>query len=365
MTNPWLADFPKTGSVRAALLCLAGIYIYDYQRTELLKQRTRELFEEANQQFGKLLSEYQASPRLDEPVEELITLCCVLSVLAKTVERSGTDGSVEPLWLQGFRLAGDLLDTSDTGIEFWEPEGDPIRPLRTSQAVVAGFGVVLSQPMMELPESKTFDFEKDLGRLSWLMRRDSEGDLLKQIHEIHGACGLSRRLILFFDQITCLAANLKQKSSDQSVLEISISLFDMLGQLRQWSREWKWDERSDVLGCIDEGRPVQTAEMMTKIVAESWRITAMLYLQCRLFRLPRNDKNVRGNIERLATCVGVMPTKGSVLTTIAPLLPVFLLGVLSTEEKDQIKAQSWLDRVKRAKSRSVSFLARRSLLFIF
>ena len=94
---------------------------------------------------------------------------------------------------------------------------------------------------------------------------------------------------------------------------------------------------------------------MTDITAEAWRLAGLLYLQCRLMRLPRNDPAVLCRLDDLANCIRVMPTSGFIFTAQAPLLPVFFLGLLATVPEHKHVATAWFEQVIYTPVRSVSF----------
>lgn len=60
------------------------------------------------------------------------------------------------------------------------------------------------------------------------------------------------------------------------------------------------------------------------------------------------------NINDLAKSISIMPTSGRVFTAQAPLLPVFLLGLLATESDHVEVAHTWFQSVIRTPVRSVS-----------
>ncbi|PON28772.1 hypothetical protein TGAM01_v202619 [Trichoderma gamsii] len=101
-----------------------------------------------------------------------------------------------------------------------------------------------------------------------------------------------------------------------------------------------------------EGYMVGNTTEMTEVTAEAWRITAVIYLQCRALRLPRDHPDVIANLSYLAKCISIMPTSGYQFTAQAPLFPVFLLGMLATVAEHAGVAQKWFDSVTSAPVRS-------------
>lgn len=60
------------------------------------------------------------------------------------------------------------------------------------------------------------------------------------------------------------------------------------------------------------------------------------------------------NLSDLTKCIRIMPTSGSHFTAQAPLLPVFLLGMLATHHDHKNVAQNWFEQVVQTPARSVS-----------
>lgn len=60
------------------------------------------------------------------------------------------------------------------------------------------------------------------------------------------------------------------------------------------------------------------------------------------------------NIDDLARCIRIMPTSGSLFTAQAPLLPVFLLGMLAVDPTHVQVSRAWFESVVSAPVRSVS-----------
>lgn len=73
-----------------------------------------------------------------------------------------------------------------------------------------------------------------------------------------------------------------------------------------------------------------------------------------LNRIPRNHPAVVENLADLARCIQIMPTSGYQFTAQAPLFPVFLLGMLTTDPKHRAVSKAWFDDVVSTPVRSVS-----------
>lgn len=229
--------------------------------------------------------------------------------------------------------------------------------LRISQSVIVGRAVILAQPMMSLPDPETFDPKVESARFGWLMYGTAE-----EVHEIHGGCGFSKRLLHAFSQITYCAGRLNQDPKTPVVPITAKGLYRTLSEMRQWSREsFAWDNADIIIQPIEwirtvpENYTISTSQQMTDVTAEAWRLTALLYLQCRLLRLPRNHPDVLAYVSDLAKTISVMPTSGSYFTAQAPLFPVFLLGLLAVEPAHKAVSTKWFESVVSTPVRSVSF----------
>lgn len=71
-------------------------------------------------------------------------------------------------------------------------------------------------------------------------------------------------------------------------------------------------------------------------------------------RLPRNHPEVLVNLADLASCIRIMPTSGHYFTAQAPLFPVFLLGMVSTDPLHKQVSRRWFEQVVQTPVRSVS-----------
>lgn len=129
--------------------------------------------------------------------------------------------------------------------------------------------------------------------------------------------------------------------------------------MRQWSTESAtWECAKSGPPVIDwvrsrpENYQIDSNASMTDVTAEAWRLAAILYLQCRVFRLPRNHPDVLSKLDDVARCISIMPTSGSQFTAQAPLFPVFLLGILATVPEHKVVSSNWFDEVLQTPVRS-------------
>lgn len=211
---------------------------------------------------------------------------------------------------------------------------------------------------MMLPDPETMDPKAESARFGWLLYGTKE-----DMYEIHGGCGFSKRLLHILSQVTYCAARLQQAPKSLVVPTTARFLEEELERMRQWSREGTngdlvQDLEHQPISWIRETSDdfqVSSAPQMTETTAEAWRLAAVLYLQCRLLRLPRDHPDVVLRVGELAKCIAIMPTSGSNFTAQAPLFPVFLLGLLSTVPSHKSVAIDWFQSVVRTPVRSVSY----------
>lgn len=69
----------KSVGVRSAIQSLAGIYIYDYQPLDSIRERVNRRFEDAERRFSQLLND-PATYRDESRANELITIGVILSM---------------------------------------------------------------------------------------------------------------------------------------------------------------------------------------------------------------------------------------------------------------------------------------------
>ncbi|KAL7817113.1 fungal-specific transcription factor domain-containing protein [Trichoderma gracile] len=385
-TNLWLQDFAAmegSEGVLCAIQSLAGIYVYDYQPMEEISRRINHRFALAEARLSHLLSRTGLS--VDE-ASELITIASILSmqdvsglingILGTTrlysllMAWATTDSPLSqivlterrrkrpytPRWLEGFKQSEHFLETIDEGSRFWSKSNVQLSSLRISQSIIVGRAVVLSQLMTTLPHPATFDPEREAARFGWLLYGD-----MQDMYEIHGGCGFSKKLLHAFSQITYCSARLYQ-DPESSVIPLTAKfLLSELLDMRQWSsapNSNPWEvakvqpQTIEMVRAAHEGYVIDSASSMTEVTAEAWRIAAIVYLQCRALRIPRNHPDVLSNLNDLAKCINIMPTSGYNFTAQAPLFPVFLLGMLATVPGHVAVAQNWFERVTSTPVRS-------------
>ncbi|KAL6897184.1 fungal-specific transcription factor domain-containing protein [Trichoderma evansii] len=355
-TNLWLTDFAcMEGSegVRSAIQSLAGVYVYDYQPLERVSRRINIRYRQAEARLSHLLEKTDLS--VDE-ASELITILCIMSMHDIVLTERRCKWPEVPRWLKGTELCEHFLESIDEGSRFWSKDNIQLSSLRNSQSVIVGRALILSQLMTPLPSPCTFDPVKETNRFGWLLYGNN-----RDMYEIHGGCGFSKKLLHCMSQITFCSARLNQ-CPESPVVPITIRyILSELLDMKQWSSAplsnpfeiaQIQSQAIEWVRAAPEGYMVANSTEMTDVTAEAWRITAVIYLQCRALRLPRNHPDVVANLSYLTKCVSIMPTSGHYFTAQAPLFPVFLLGMLATVAEHAKIAQKWFDDVTSAPVRS-------------
>ncbi|KAG6989484.1 hypothetical protein FocnCong_v020957 [Fusarium oxysporum f. sp. conglutinans] len=302
-TNLWLKDLaPMHGNegILQAIKCLAGTYIYDYVPDERIRQRINQLYVEADQNYIAHLNAPES--REVGKGQEAITMTVLLSMLDIVLTERRLKKPYNPRWLEGFRQGEYFLQATDPGARYWKNNNVQYNELRISQSIIVGRAVILAQPMMALPSPQTFNPEAEAGRFSWLLYGTE-----KDMFEIHGGCGFSKKLLHLMSQVTYCAGRLQQEPESTIVPITAKFLLRELSEMRQWSREDKdWELARKYPPTIDWVRDkadeiiIDSNQIMTEVTAEAWRIAAIIYYQCRLLRYEyamKREKKVVGGRE--------------------------------------------------------------------
>ncbi|KAK4073097.1 transcriptional regulator family: Fungal Specific TF [Purpureocillium lilacinum] len=337
-TNLWLKDFApmhQSDGVRAAIQGLAGLYVYDYTPIDEVERRVIRKLAEAESCYSSLL----ANPTTAESKassSEAITLAVILSMQDIVLTERRLKRPRKPRWLLGFQQAEFFLEKMSQAPQH---RTTPLSSLCISQRVMVGRALILAQPMVPLPANS--DPQLEVSRFSWLLN-GSEQDLL----EIHGGCGFSRKLLHMMSQITYCAARLQQDPENVVTPITAEYLLKELLRMRQWSKEFEdWETVKNHWLFAPGGYKIDSSADMTQATAEAWRLAAIIYLRCRVLRLPRGHPDVMSTLDNLAACIRVMPTSGFKFTAQAPLFPVFLLGVVATRPDHRMTSKTWFDEV--------------------
>jgi hypothetical protein len=358
-TNLWLTDFAKLHEVpgiRAAIQSLAGVYIYDYMPQPVVSKRVNLLFNIAESRLAELLNNESTLTR--DEVMELVTISVILSMQDVVLVERRRKKPYVPRWLQGFKDGERVLERTDPGARFWSPTQVQLSSLHISQSIIVGRAVILSQPMLPLDSPEKFDPQKEASRFGWLLYGTPD-----EMTQIHGGCGFSKKLLHTMSQISYCAARIQQDSESPIAPFTAECLLDELVNLRQWSSELSANRHPmssadppviDWVRSLPDSYVIDASEVMTDVTAEAWRLAALVYLQCRALRLPRNHVDVVANLQDLARCIQIMPTSGSHFTAQAPLFPVFLLGLVTTNLGHREISRRWFEQVVQTPVRSVS-----------
>ncbi|KAF4464582.1 hypothetical protein FALBO_8576 [Fusarium albosuccineum] len=295
----------------------------------------------------------RANPRSREVGggSEVITMSIFLSMQNIVLTEWRLKNPASNCWLEGFKYGEFFLQTTDPG-----RLGGKVQytPRRISQSVIVGQSLVLTHSLIALPSLAPLE---EFNRFNWLLY-GNERDLL----EIHGGCGFSRKLLHRISQVTSYAARLQQGpvSTCASITQHDIhreqyiyhEQYRELLEMKQWSREGTtWEDMQtrpqtiEWVRSMPDNTIIDSKRDIVDVIAEAWRITAIIYLQCRLLRRPRNHPELVANMTDLAKCVRVMPTSGSYFTPQALLLPVFFLGMLATVPEHQDVSRDWFEKV--------------------
>lgn len=201
-----------------------------------------------------------------------------------------------PRWLEGFKHGEHFLQVTDPGSRFWKENNVQLSSLRISQSIIVGRAVILAQPMMKLPSPATLDPGQEASRFGWLLYGTE-----KDMYEIHGGCGFSKKLLYTMSQVTYCAARLQQEPESPVVPITAHYLTSQLMEMRQWSRESiRWEMAQDLPPPIewvrtkDDDFVIDTDSDMTDVTAEAWRFAAIIYLQCRVLRYEMNNNRTEG-----------------------------------------------------------------------
>ena len=357
-TNLWrkdVAPMHRLKGVRAAVQSLAGLYVYDYQPLDKIRRMVNARYAEAEARVRYLIQD-PLTVHSSERANELITISMLLSmqdIVLPEGRRKRTDSNkalVEARWKRGFELCEYFLPQTNSRLCCHDKTNIQLSSLRNSQLVIVGRGLILVQLMSELPLPVEFDTVREAARFRWLL-----GGTKKDMYQIHGGCGFSKKLLHVFSEITYCAARLQLTQGLAFVPERVKYLFKDLEDMHQWSPEFEdWDRVAFRVAKRTRAGKYEVADSaeMTYAAAEAWRLAAILYLQTRVLRLPRNHPEVVEKLHHLAACITIMPTSGTLFTAQAPLFPVFLLGLLSVEPDDKNVSEEWFNNVLRTPVRS-------------
>ncbi|ROT36574.1 hypothetical protein SODALDRAFT_282398 [Sodiomyces alkalinus F11] len=350
-TNCWIQDIAQMGDgnacVRHAILALSSTYVLDYKPDEKIRQASNAYYERAVTLLTDALKdERELRPGGSEGTVAAIALLNMMDVVSPEHRRSK---NLLPRWLEGARMACRLLDATDPGHRYWNAENIQTSHAWVANTIISSRAAILALPMAPLDPANTGGQQ-----FQWLLSHGNEAEARR----IHGACGFSPRLLHRIAQVTHLAALLEEDPDSVTIPEVATAILKELHNLRQWSEinPRGHDSTDALLAHCDKrlgpsGVVVDRASM-ADLTAEAWRLAAIIYSLCRLYRLPRSHDEVIVHMAKLAACINRTPTSGSLFTAQAPFFPVFLLGLLAVKEDHVQSAMRWFESVMQTYCRS-------------
>ncbi|KAK2044182.1 hypothetical protein LZ31DRAFT_466863 [Colletotrichum somersetense] len=361
-TNCWFENIPRMASqdscVRSAILALAGTYVLDYQPRERIRQIAQSHYKNAVILLSMALREARNQLPTESEADCMVAAMGILNMIDVVSPEQRRPPNLVPRWLEGARLACRILDATEPGHRYWNPINIQPSEAQTGNMIIAGRAAILALPMAPLNLADT-----DNRQFAWLLQ-GSEHD----VHRVHGGCGMSPTLLYRFSQITYMSAFLRAypENSEFVIKPGADKLLEELRSLHQWtdassslaaSRPDSFRGKlhpCDVLSSIklDKHGIIMDRSSMTEVTAEAWRLAAIIYLRCRLERLPRCHPDVLSPVTQLVRCIRMMPTSGTFFTAQSPFFPVFLLGVVAMHEAHVQCALNWFQSVISTSCRS-------------
>ncbi|KAK1994997.1 hypothetical protein LX36DRAFT_583312 [Colletotrichum falcatum] len=362
-TNCWFENIPRMASqdscVRSAILALAGTYVLDYQPRERIRQIAQSHYKNAVILLSMALREARNQLPADNEADCMVAAMGILNMIDVVSPEQRRPPNRIPRWLEGARLACRVLDATEPGHRYWDPVNIQPSEAQMGNMIIAGRAAILALPMAPLDLAATDDRQ-----FAWLLQ-GSEHD----VHRVHGGCGMSPKLLHRFSQITHMSAFLWANPEDSEfvIKPGADKLLEELRNFHQWtdaaspsspSRPANFRDNNlyprDLLSSIRLSKHglIMDRKSMTEVTAEAWRLAAVIYLRCRLERLPRSHPDVLSLVTELVRCIRVMPTSGPFFTAQAPFFPVFLLAVVAIHEAHVQCALDWFRSVISTSCRS-------------
>lgn len=297
-TNPWpiiLAQACRntaiSDAIASAIGCLAGIYIYDYNADERTREAACRRYTMAAECYEGLLEDLKSKGPGEG--EEFLALGVVLSTihvssdpkhcpstltLLQVVQVQQRHGKTDsPSWLEGYKQCKHFLHQTNPGGQRSD--------LREAMSAIVGCGVISSQLLAPLPDADPLNLPEQEKEFDWLLFGNEQEAL-----EIRGGCGLSTSLMHRIAHVSFCVSCLVQNPESIVFQQTPEYLLRGLETTQQWSREYKPWEMAEASQPIERIRSRSTAMIaeskveVAEVTAEAWRITAMIYLLCRLLR---------------------------------------------------------------------------------
>ncbi|KAH7190446.1 fungal-specific transcription factor domain-containing protein [Fusarium oxysporum] len=326
-----------TPGIRSAILCLAAVHLHDHTpdkengdrviHNHAFGYRAIQLHKRTVAYLRDLLKCKQDGSSI-----EILSLLIILSTIDTLRIEHQTKAPFEPAWYQGLRLAEKYLDKMGQKPAFLEEEClNQKMPKRIRDTLPLNFRESPpTSPQHPQPTSLHISQAVLVARGIILTQASSE-----DVWTIHGGCGTSPKLLHIMSQINYCATRLHQDNRSIMVPLTAKKLLQLLYELKS---------TESAESAIDS---------TTKVIeqtAYAWLLTAIIYLRCRVQRYPPSHRYVRKHLEALAKCIQAVPASGLFFTANAPVLPVFILGLLSV--KNRGIAQDWFERVLQVPVRS-------------
>lgn len=353
----------KDDCVKHAIFALAGTYMVDFFPDKKLQKAAQEHYKRAVMLLSLLLANARQDVPMDRDAEALVAAIALLNMTDAVAQEHWREKSLTPRWLDGARLACRVLDMTNPCRHY--EDSDNIQPsdARVGNTIIASRPAILALTMTPLSITNTNK------QFRWLL----QGSHVNR-SRIHGGCGMSPALLYHFAEITHMAAHHRDDPVDSDMITepLASRMRDELKQLCQWYEHENEHDPDSVTRVsidvrtirklldsdhVDAAGAINSKPGMTASAAEAWRLAAIIYLQCRVLRLPRTHPEVLQQASSLAARIRVMPTSGVFFTAQAPFFPVFLLGVVAVEEEHVKCALDWFTKVTEGGCRSVSPVA--------
>ncbi|EGU86903.1 hypothetical protein FOXB_02579 [Fusarium oxysporum f. sp. conglutinans Fo5176] len=332
-----LAFYNPDPGIRSAILCLAAVHLHDHTpdkengdrviHNHAFGYRAIQLHKRTVAYLRDLLNCKQDGSSI-----EILSLLIILSTIDTLRIEHQTKAPFEPAWYRGLRLAEKYLDKMGQKSAFLEKESwNQKIPKRIRDTLPFNFRESPpTSPQHPQPTSLHISQAVLVARGIILTQASSEN-----VWTIHGGCGTSPKLLHIMSQINYCATRLHQDNRSIVVPLTAKKLLQLLYELKS---------TESAESAIDS---------TTKVIeqtAYAWLLTAIIYLRCRVQRYPPSHRYVRRHLEALAKCIQAVPASGLFFTANAPILPVFILGLLSV--KNRGVAQDWFERVLQVPVRS-------------
>ncbi|KAE9378263.1 hypothetical protein N431DRAFT_461797 [Stipitochalara longipes BDJ] len=338
-SNFWLCDLApiadKNELVSHAVLALAAAYVLDYRPIPKLQNRANFHYKKAVELMGDALRDPQSQEvGKDDPIVSALILLLSDDVVNWELRRSKDR---EQRWFEGARVARRILDASDPGYRYYNPENVQASNARISNANWIAYVDIIAQPVMPL------EIDQTDSTYGWLLEGTET-----EVRKIHGATGVCPKLLHTYAQITRFAARMNESPDSMILPHGARKLEARLTNFHQWSDLSPGYNTADELltSCVlDTNGQVNCPAKITELTGETWVAAAQIYLQCRVFRRPRSHPAVRDSLNILLRCVERMPYSGPLFTSQSPFFPIFIMGIVSYIEEDRKVVRDWFENV--------------------